>query len=89
MYVVVQHANKIELMYRSTAKTGKHTDPVWQVRSYLGYYIDHCQQNLTLSLCALFLLRFQLADFSWKRVNLWLITTPITILIKTFVFHVR
>lgn len=70
MYVVVQHANKIELMYRSTAKTGKHTDPVWQVRSYLGYYIDHCQQNLTLSLCALFLLRFQLADFSWKRVNL-------------------
>lgn len=22
----------LELVYRSTAKTGKHTDPVWQVR---------------------------------------------------------
>ncbi|XP_015749796.1 PREDICTED: dynein intermediate chain 2, ciliary-like [Acropora digitifera] len=30
VYWVIQHANKIELMYRSTAKTGKHTDPVWQ-----------------------------------------------------------
>ena len=32
MYTVVQQTNKIELMYRSTAKMGKHTDPVWQVR---------------------------------------------------------
>ncbi|XP_078368950.1 dynein intermediate chain 2, ciliary-like isoform X2 [Oculina patagonica] len=32
VYLVVQHANKIELMHRSTAKTGKHTDPVWQVK---------------------------------------------------------
>ncbi|XP_015767196.1 PREDICTED: dynein intermediate chain 2, ciliary-like [Acropora digitifera] len=32
VYWVIQHANKIELMYRSTAKTGKHTDPVWQVK---------------------------------------------------------
>ena len=50
VYVVVQHANKIEMMYRSTAKTGKHTDPVWQVTSYLEH-----QQNLTpTSFCALF-----------------------------------
>jgi len=32
VYSVVTPANKIELMYQSTAKTGKHTDPVWQVR---------------------------------------------------------
>ncbi|CAH3138541.1 unnamed protein product [Pocillopora meandrina] len=32
VYTVVQQTNKIELMYRSTAKTGKHTDPVWQVK---------------------------------------------------------
>lgn len=32
VYTVVQQTNKIELMYRSTAKMGKHTDPVWQVK---------------------------------------------------------
>lgn len=32
VYSVVTPANKIELMYQSTAKTGKHTDPVWQVK---------------------------------------------------------
>ena len=52
MYVVVQHANKIELMYRSTAKTGKHTDPVWQVRSYLGHQINN--RSLLTRFCVLF-----------------------------------
>jgi len=55
VYVVVQHANKIELMYRSTAKTGKHTDPVWQVRSYLGHQIKLIAVNkILLSFFALF-----------------------------------
>ena len=62
MYVVVQHANKIELMYRSTAKTGKHTDPVWQVRSCPEH-----QQNLTPSFLCIVLLRSYFAEFLEAR----------------------